>query len=607
MRDLVRKLNHIFDRSAKKKLALATLGSTVVAFLDTVAIALVLPLVDLATGASLDSGPSATLQDLLGIADRGTLLVVVTSVLVGLFIVKDLGSLWFIWWSSGFVARERVKTSTRLLRHFLVSPYTEVSRRSSSDLIRTMNDSVAHVFNLSVTPLMNLVTNGLAMLAVVTALVLAAPLITAALVVYFGLAALLYLWFVKPRALAAGRTMNEVAAHAWKTAFAALGGIKELHLRGTQEHFLRRYQGASLEASLAGRTSVFLSAIPRYALEILFILAVGVILVLGSNPTFGAGSSVGVLALFVAAGFRILPAVTGFLGSMSAIRSGTAALDLVHAELMVARQTHATPVPNDAPPLPLSEALRVEDLSFRYPDANRDVLRDISLTIPRGSSAALVGGSGAGKTTLVDLVLGLHEPTAGRITADGVDTGQHRRQWQQNIGYVPQDVYVLDATLAENIAFDRDRADIDDVLLWSAIRAAQLEDLVAELPDGVDTPLGEKGTRLSGGQRQRVGIARALYRQPELLVLDEATSALDNETENRISQTIRQLHGRVTVILVAHRLSTVRNADQLLFLKAGEVAARGTFDDVRRGNADFARLVELGSLEGTAPPVADVP
>jgi ABC-type multidrug transport system fused ATPase/permease subunit len=216
----------------------------------------------------------------------------------------------------------------------------------------------------------------------------------------------------------------------------------------------------------------------------------------------------------------------------------------------------------------------------------------------------LVGGSGAGKTTLLDVILGLHDPREGRVTVDGVDIAGIKRRWQANIAYVPQDVYLLDATLAENIAFDQAKGDIDPAQLQSAIEQAQLEELVGQLPSGVDTPIGEKGSRLSGGQRQRVGIARALYRQPELLVLDEATSALDNETEHRINETIRALRGDITVLVVAHRLSTVRHADQVVFMKDGRVQCVGTFDEVRRQNPEFERLASLGSLELLYDPAA---
>jgi ABC-type multidrug transport system fused ATPase/permease subunit len=207
-----------------------------------------------------------------------------------------------------------------------------------------------------------------------------------------------------------------------------------------------------------------------------------------------------------------------------------------------------------------------------------------------------VGPSGAGKTTLVDIILGLHAPQEGRIAIDGFDVTSRPPWWRALLGYVPQDVYILDATLAENVAFDVPRHAIDPARLATALQRAQLDEVVGRLPDGVDTWLGERGVRLSGGQRQRVGIARALYRQPQLLVLDEATSALDNETEHQIAATMRALRDEVTMVIVAHRLSTVRTADQVAFLSGGMVEDIGTFDDLQNTNADFAHLVALGTL-----------
>ncbi len=596
MPGMLRHLSDVFERRAKRNLALATLGSIVVATLDTIAIALVLPLVDLATGADVDSGAVGFISDLLGNPDRRTLAIILAVGVVVLFILKDLGSMAFNWWMMGFIFTERVKTSARVLRHFLTSPWTQVSRRSSAELLRTMDASVMQVFNYTVNGLMFAVSNSIAIVAIVVALVFVAPLPTLAVVVYFGLAAFVYVRLVRPRATAAGVEMAEASVVGWRTALAALGGIKEISLRGTQDHFVRNYQAAALRGAHAGRIASFLGGLPKYILEILFILAVGIVLLFSSiSSSDAAGSAVGILALFVAAGFRVLPSITGLLGNVSSIKVGGKSLEIVHDEILAARRA-VVPPEEDGVPLGFRRTLRVEDVTFRYPGSDADVLTAVSLEVPRGTSVAFVGGSGAGKTTLVDVILGLHDPRSGRVTVDGIDIAGRKAGWHANVGYVAQDVYVLDATLAENIAFDKDREDIDEELLAGVIRQAQLDDLVRDLPEGVDTPLGEKGARLSGGQRQRVGIARALYRRPALLVLDEATSALDNETEHHISQTIAGLHGDITVAIVAHRLSTVRHSDQIVFLKDGRVETTGSFDEVCRDNAEFARLVELGSL-----------
>ncbi len=607
--DVLRQLNVILERPVKLRLIAAAAVSTVIALLDTVAIALVLPLMNLATGSTADSGTTALVSDLLGDPDPRTLALVLTAVVVGLFILKDLGAIAYSWWFAGFKAFNRVRLSSQLLQNFLTMPYTQVAGRNSSEMTRTMRDAVDQVFGSVVFGIMTMLSNTASIAAILLALFISAPGPALAVTVYFGIAALVYLKVIKPKVGAAGVEASQAAEGAWRTAFAALGGIKELMLRGTQEHFVDAYRSESMRGARAMRLQELLGGLPRYLLEILFILAVG--LVLFTNMliagTAATPEAVGLLALFVAAGFRVLPSVTGLLGNVASLRFGAGFLEIVHAEVLAARKIESAAEPRGSP-LVFSDELQVDHVSFRYPGATEDALRAVSIMVQRGSSVALVGGSGAGKTTLVDIILGLHDPRDGRVTVDGVDIAGRKRRWQENVGYVPQDVYLLDASLAENVAFDQDASAIDPAELAHAIAQAQLEGMVSALPSGVDTPIGEKGSRLSGGQRQRIGIARALYRRPALLVLDEATSALDNETEHRINDTIRALHGEITLLVVAHRLSTVRHVDQIVFMKDGSVECIGTFDEVRHQSPDFERLVRLGSLGPVdSPPTALVP
>lgn len=597
MRSFLQQLGDVLDRPTKIRLLGATALALLLALLDTAAIVLMLPLVDLASGNPPTGGAMTFIANVLGNPPLAQLTVFVTGAVVGLFVIKDLGALSFTWWMARFKGTNRVRTSSAILRHYLSAPYTEISRRSSSDLIRTMVDAVAQVYGSVVYGLMQVVTQGLSTLAIFAALLYAAPLPTLALALYLGLAAAFYLRVMKPKALRAGQAASASAEAAWRSALAALGGLKETRVRGSEAVFVERYHAASTRGVRPAQIAEFIGAAPRFVLEILFIIAVGVLLVVGalSGPAGSVGGSVlGLLAMFVAAGFRILPSATAVLGSINSIRFGRPYLDLVHAE---ARRMKEEAQPRQTGErLVFAGAIRIEKISFRYPDASRAALDEVSLTLPYGTSLALVGGSGAGKTTLVDVLLGLHHPDAGRITVDARDIAEDVRAWQANIGYVPQDVFLLDATLAENIAFDEAPDQIDREKLAMAVEQAQLGDVVDALADGVDTYIGERGSRLSGGQRQRVGIARALYREPRLLVLDEATSALDNETEHRISAAIGGLRGTVTVVIVAHRLSTVRHADAVAFLENGKVVSTGTFDEVRQTNERFERLVRLGSL-----------
>lgn len=598
MLGLFRRLNDIFERRTKQQLLVAAAGSVLIGLMDTFAIALVLPLVDLTTGRGNASGPVRTVANLLGTHDRHTLSIWLTGLVVGLFVLKDLGSMWFSWWLGGFISRERVLTSARLLDYYLRAPYTEMSSRSSAELMTTMDYSVLQLFSLTINGLMNALSSAIAIGLVVVTLLVLAPIPTGVLIVYFSVAAVGYLRLIKPRTNAAGKLLNASSIRGWRAAFAALGAMKEVNLRGSQAFFVDGYRDAQLQGAHAGRLAGFISGLPKYILEIFFIVAVGLVLLVNASTESQSSAALGLIALFVAAGFRLLPAVTALVSNASSIRLGADSLDVVQAELANARR-----LPREASSrtsgsrMRIADQLEAADVGFRYPGAEADVLRSISFELPKGSSLALVGTSGAGKTTLVDMVLGLHRPTQGAILVDGVDIAHDRPAWRQSVGYVPQEIYILETTLAENIAFDCPREAIDAAQLERVIRQAQLEELVAELPNGVDTWLGERGTRLSGGQRQRVGIARALYREPDLLVFDEATSALDNETEHRISQTIEALRHEMTIIIVAHRLSTVRHADQVAFMKDGRIVSIGTFDEVRAENHEFARLVELGSLD----------
>lgn len=602
MRDLVAKLRLVLDRKTKVGMIYGTVGAAVIAAFDMAAIALVLPLVNLAAGAGDENMVIQFLKGVLNTDDTSTITIWVAALVVLLFIIKDVLSIGFVWWMAGFKAFNRVATSSDLLRHYLHAPYTETASRSSADLIRTMGDGVIQVYGSVAFGLMSIVSGLISVGSIIVALLLSAPVPTVALLVYLGAASVGYLRFMRPRMQAAGEQSAEAASDAWRSALAALGGRKESKLRSSEEFFVRRYREASIRGAQAARYAEVIAALPRYLLEILFIIAIGVILVtatLSTQGTAGGGvaGGIGMLALFVAAGFRMLPNITVLVGAVASLRYGLPYLDLVHQDMTAMRALptlqHATFA------MDFLDELRVSHLGFTYPVSDHPVLRDVNLCIKLGSSVALVGGSGAGKTTLVDLLLGLHAPTQGSILVDGRDIWEDIQAWQCNLGYVPQDVFLLESSLAENIAFDQERGQIDNERLWASIERAQLRDLVDELPDGVETHLGERGSRLSGGQRQRVGIARALYRDPSVLVLDEATSALDNETEHRISQAVYSLTGTMTIIIVAHRLSTVKNVDQIVVMNQGQVEATGTFQEVRRKSELFDRMVELGSLEAS--------
>ena len=407
---------------------------------------------------------------------------------------------------------------------------------------------------------------------------------------------------MRRRAVRYGQAMIDGSLAIYQGAMQTLGGVKEIKIRHKADHFLAVYRKARWDYASARRAAAFINDLPKYFMEILFIVGIALtaVVIFTNNAS---DEALTMLTLFVAAGFRVLPSTVRLLGATNGIRVGVGSLDLIVADMQAASAlAHETDEEErDAEPLVVRREVAVRDLRFRYQGSDEDVVRGIDLDLPAGTSTALVGVSGAGKSTLVDLVLGLHTPRSGSISVDGHDIRTHMVSWQRSIGLVPQDVYLLDDTLRANIAFGEAPDKVDEERLRQAVTRAQLDPLVAQLSQGLDTYAGERGVRISGGQRQRIGIARALYGRPSVLILDEATSALDNETERRVTEIIDSLRGSLTIIVVAHRLSTVRDCDQVVFLDQGTVEAAGSFEDVRRASDTFAHLVRLGRLEPDDP------
>lgn len=593
------KLRLIFSKSARLKLVIGLIGSVIVALAETGSVLLVGPLLAILAGSPTDEGMLGTVAGFLGTSDPEALIgILLAGVVVG-FVLKDMFSIAFRWWILGFINREQARTATRILNYYLHAPYSLHLGRGTADLLRTMGTSVGQLYSLGVIAALNAITDSITIVALLVSMLIVMPLPTLMAFVYFGLAMFIFAKVIRPRAEAAGRTKMEAATHGYRAALHALGGVKEIKIRSAQPHFVNVYETVELKHAQALRMVGFLAEVPKYLLEALFILGLGGLIMFLLN-TGGGIAAVTSIGLVGAAGFRLLPSLSRLMASISNLRVGAPALDEVCSELEQAERYESAETIAAAHDgtLDFTTHLEAKGLGFRYEDASTDVLNDINLRIPAGSTLALVGSSGAGKSTLVDIILGLHRPTAGTLTIDGRDLEDDLvKAWQHHVAMVPQEVFLLDTSLRENIAFDAASSDIDEDLLAEVIERAQLQDLVNSLDGGLDSSVGDRGSRLSGGQRQRVGIARALYRRPSLLVLDEATSALDNETEHKIIETINGLKGEVTVVIVAHRLSTVREADALAYMKNGRIAGYGTFEQVRASNADFARQVELGLLK----------
>ena len=604
--DTFRRYRHyvgvLFDRGERWRLVLSVLWSSGLALMDTASVLLIGPLV-LALGGDWRSGAAGSVAQALGVTEQTTLVLVLLCATVGGFILKDLLTIAYTWWSNTFMARVRSEARIAMTEHYMRLPYHHHAHLGLGVILRKTDVSVLQAYSTFTGGLLAAVNQCLTIAFIAIALVVAAPVVSLVLIVVIGASSAAYLRLARPvndRISAEGLSAAESA---FNSAFDAFGAIKETQLRRSYGYFMSSIAPPVRKAAYLQRTSVVLSSLPKQLIEILFMVGLAVAFLVSAWLGQG-GSILTSLALLVAGAFRMLPTVAGLLGSLSGMRQGEAGTrEFVHDKI-AARQTsswRAPTAPREAPPapapLPLTRDLRAEDVRFRYSPEGPEVLAGVSLTIPAGATAAFVGGSGAGKSTLLDLIMGLQTPTSGRLLVDGVDVADHLPAWQRNIGVVPQEVFLTDRTIAENVAFDCAREDIDESRVEQALRQADIWDFVREQPEGMWSSFGERGRRLSGGQRQRIGIARALYRRPSVLVLDEATSALDNETEARIAETIGALGKEITVIIVAHRLSTVRDADMIAFLVDGTVEATGTFAQLQERSEGFRRLVELASLE----------
>ncbi|MDO5676880.1 MAG: ABC transporter ATP-binding protein [Propionibacteriaceae bacterium] len=585
-----------FPRRTKLGLAVIILAGFVVSLFDLVGVGVVLPLMQVVTGAPLE-GYLAQIHQWFGEPSRPRFTVYLTLTMVAAFLVKTILFAVLQWTTLKIVARMNVRTSTRLLASFLAEDYIDHRRRKTADLTRAVGTAVAMALTNVLGGLLSIVSQSLSLVMILTLLIITTPGPTLVALAYFGISVFIIQRTLNGPNRREGAIANESALLAGQVLLDSMNGFREVRMHDSSTFFLERYEHYKEQGAIASTKANFFGQLPKQLLEFITIGGLALLLLSLGASSSDPGAMMPSLALFVAAAIRMLPVIVSITATLGSIAFGRSGLRTT-AETLVAQGISKQATADDSAEVVLdAEPLALHEVGFQYPDGDRPVLSDISLHVPIGSSIALCGVSGSGKTTLVDIILGLLEPTQGEVRYGEMPIADLNKAWRDHVAYVPQDVFVMNAPLRENIAFGEWPDKIDDDRLANAIERAQLQGVVADLPDGLDTVIGERGQRLSGGQRQRIGIARALYREPDVIVFDEATSALDNATEHLISQTIADLHGQVTTIIVAHRLSTVRGVDQLAFIENGQLTALGTFDEVSADNENFAELVRLGKLD----------
>ncbi|MEL6645079.1 MAG: ABC transporter ATP-binding protein [Pseudomonadota bacterium] len=528
-----------------------------------------------------------TFQVLLAVA---TLCAVVSSILVRAF-----GTYAMI----RFSKMRGYSISSRLLEAYLHQPYAWFLQKNSAEISRNVLQEAEGLVNRVMIPGLQMIAYGMLAASLIGFMLIFNPVVT---LIAAGIIAGLY--FVIFRSLRdllrdLGAAIADANQERFKLTNESSGGFKEIKLMHLEHYYTRRFQKPARSKARMEALAMVIQETPRFVLEsIAFAAILAGILVFLVRTDGDLLAAVPTLGVFAFAALRMMPCAQMIYRSSTVMQNARPVLEQIHTNYMEARETQASLgiEAHGGRKMPLDRRLELKDISFTYPSADEATLNDFSLAIDARTTIGLVGGTGAGKTTVVDIILGLLAPSGGKLLVDGVPIDNTNLQaWQRTIGYVPQTIYLVDDTVAANIAFGVPHDQIDMAAVERAARTASLHDFVTnELADGYQTEVGERGIRLSGGQRQRIGIARALYRAPELLIMDEATSALDNITERAVMDAIQHLRDDITIIMIAHRLSTVRKCDKIYLLNQGVVDAQGTYEELVDRNAIFREMAANG-------------
>ena len=521
------------------------------------------------------------LKNLMGFTDASQMLVFLAILLIIVYIVKNIYITVMYHLQYKLVFENQKRLAVKMLDCYMHQNYLFHVSKNVAELQRNVTADVNGFFTAVLNALQLVAESSVCICLIVYLMTVdfATTMMVAVLIIIAGS---LFAGIYRKVLVRKGQRNREVNVQVTKWILQAFSGIKEIKVSNKENFFIKNYADNYDQFAVLQRQQSMLKFFPRPLMESLCIcgllLTVIVKVELGNTDI---RQFVPILSAFAVAAFRMLPSFNRITGLIGGIMFDLPSLDAVYQdlieieELMRRRRKEET----ISGQVELREAVKMEDISFHYPETDKLILDHASLSVKKNQSVALIGASGAGKTTVVDIILGLLEPQGGSVTVDGTDIRREMSSWHQSIGYIPQTIYLMDDTIRANIAFGIPADDIDDGMIEQAMREAQLEQFVHSLPDGADTVIGDRGVKLSGGQRQRIGIARALYGNPQVLILDEATSALDNETEKEVMEAIDSLHGKRTMIVIAHRLSTIRNCDEIYEVADG-VIHRKTYEEV---------------------------
>ena len=582
----LRKLFLILDRNQKILGIVVLLCSFFAAVLETLGVSIVVPLVNamLQPERLFQNLYIKRITDFMGISTNKRLITSIITAVIMIYMLKNLFFIFFAWLKTRYACKVQRECSVYMMQSYMNRGYIFFLNRNVNELRQGVVEDIHSLFQI-INGLIQMITQLLIALFICIYMCFADWQIALGVVLSALICLLIIFVFFRRRMLQAGiryRTYNILSSQALLQAF---HGIKEVLVMRKQKYFVKEFEENTIKRQNAMVVQNIGAEIPAYIIEAVCIIGIMAILGIRIVNVSNLENFVAVLASFAIGAFRILPALGKISNSINVISSSMPGLNTVYENIVEARKYNdqfnnvETEDEEQYRGLTFEKSVSIRNLSFAYNSKQSKVLNQLSLEIPKGKSIAFVGESGAGKSTLADLILGVLRPDEGEVLLDDINIRKIPGLWGRLIGYVPQSIYLTDTSICKNIAFGIDESEIDEDEVKVALEKADLLDFVLRLPNGIHTKVGDRGVRLSGGQRQRIGIARALYHDPEILILDEATSALDNETEKAVMEAIDSLHGKMTLIIIAHRLTTIKNCDVIYEIVDGK-AVRRTYEEL---------------------------
>lgn len=569
---LLGKVRAIFDRKQKWQLVGLGIMIFIGGLLETLGVSAMIPVVQALLAPDelmgyIDRIPVVkNLCEALSITTVKQVTMALLYSMMAIYVIKNLYILLLTYMQNTFITKNRNRMISRVMAEFLNRPYEKYLGADIPTVFRITDSDIPQTFSL-ILAMLQLASEVVVSCLIFIVLLLNDPGMTLFIIAVFGLLTLFIVKVFKPRLNRIGARNQAIQSRIAKWRIQATYGLKDVKVLNREEFYVRNYYETGKVGAEVARNYAVLNNMPRLLIETVFIVSVLGFLVVYINGGGDITAMVTTISAFAIAAVRVLPSVNRINTYITEIAYTQPSLDFVYDNLQEGMKTDAMLAERKAysqvEKLKLDHQIELDHISFHYPDSDKNIFEDAHMIVPKGKSVGIIGTSGAGKSTIVDILLGLLHAQTGMITCDGVDIFKNYESWLAQIGYIPQSIYLIDESIRDNIAFGIDADKIDEKRIWEVLEEAQLKEFVEELPEGLDTTIGDRGVRLSGGQRQRIGIARALYNDPEILVFDEATSALDNDTEAAVMEAVNSFHGRKTMIIIAHRLNTIEKCDMI--------------------------------------------